>query len=224
MKIDLEKRNESMAEFFNRKAEGYDNVHGQRKFMSTKEVLTAALPEGISKVLDLGCGTGLELYPLVERFPAVEITGVDISESMIEQIAQRPFADKVRCVVGDFFAVDMGEGYDAAISTSALHHFAPEDKARLYKRVFESLRPGGWFLNSDLFTNSAEETEAFYQYFLDHPERPHNDTPLHTQLETEMLTAAGFAEVRFELLSRDEDGTADRPAKEYKLLICRKPE
>ncbi len=213
MHIDLTSRNASMKWFFDWKAEGFDDVH--MALVESKVAVTTALPDtGIEKVLDLGVGTGMELYALTERFPKVRVTGVDISPNMLSYLANRPFADQVTCIVGDFFTVDLGEGYDAVISTSALHHFAPEDKARLYKRTWEALRPGGWFVNSDEFTDTEAEMEEYYQFYVEHTEKPHCDTPLCVDLERTLLTDAGFTDIQFLPLTVEK----------YKLLVCRKPE
>ncbi len=189
--MDLKARNQSMKEFFDRKTVGYDDVH--IKFIESKRALTTALPDGTSKVLDLGAGTGMELVPLVERFPDVRITAADISEDMLGALMERPFASQVTCVVGDFFETDFGDGFDAMISTSALHHFAPEDKVRLYKKVCDALRPGGMFLNSDKTApNPMAQENGFREWEEDPHKYAHMDTPLTIGAECVVLEQAGF--------------------------------
>ncbi|MBE6615364.1 MAG: class I SAM-dependent methyltransferase [Ruminococcaceae bacterium] len=213
LNINLTERNASMKAFFDWKADGFDDVH--MSLAESKAAVTKALPKGIRTVLDLGVGTGMELYALTERFPDVRITGIDISPNMLEYIRKRPFADRVECILGDFFETEFGEGYDAVISTSALHHFAPEDKARLYRKVTDCLKPGGWFVNSDRFVDTEEEMLEFYQYYLDHKlDSNHCDTPLCTGLETGLLERAGMTEIRFDPVMTERG---------YKLLVCRKP-
>ena len=189
--MDLKERNQTLKEFFDRKTVGYDDVH--IAFMESKRALTQALPDGTAKVLDLGAGTGLELIPLVERFPDVQITAADISSDMLGTLMERPFADRVTCVIGDFFETDFGSDFDAMISTSALHHFAPEDKLRLYRRVYDALRLGGLFLNADKTApNPAAQEEDFRQLAEDPHRWPHMDTPLTVGAECTVLEQAGF--------------------------------
>ncbi len=189
--MDLKERNQTLKEFFDRKTIGYDDVH--IKFMESKRALTEALPENTEKVLDLGAGTGMELIPLVERFPNVRITAADISEDMLNALRERPFAEQVTYLVGDFFDTDFGSDYDAMISTSALHHFAPEDKVRLYRKVYEALRPGGLFVNSDKTAPDPAAQENDFRELAEDPHRwPHMDTPLTVGAECTVLEQAGF--------------------------------
>ncbi len=189
--MDLKERNQTLKEFFDRKTIGYDDVHS--KFMESKRALTEALPENTEKILDLGAGTGMELIPLVERFPNVRITAADISEDMLNALRERPFAEQVTFIVGDFFDTDLGSSYDAMISTSALHHFAPEDKVRLYRKVYDTLRPGGLFINSDKTASDPAAQENGFRELAEDPHRwPHMDTPLTIGAECTVLEQAGF--------------------------------
>jgi tRNA (cmo5U34)-methyltransferase len=192
--MDLKKRAAEMKEFFDRKTDGYDDVHA--KFAATKKLLTDGLEEGTERILDLGGGTGLELIPLFERFPEAEVTVIDVSPNMLEALGSRPFADRVKAVCGDFFETDFGEGWDAVISTSALHHFTPEDKQLLYRRIFDCLKPGGRFLNSDkIVFNRQEEAYCFAEYAGDPKKYAHIDTPLAPSSEVAILENAGFRRI-----------------------------
>lgn len=210
VRIDLTDRNRYMRKFFDEKADGFDDVH--MSLMESKRAVTDALPEEVRTVLDLGIGTGMELYALTERFPDVQITGIDISPAMTSYLKNRPFADRITCIAGDFFETEFGTGYDAVISTSALHHFDAASKAKLYEKIFACLHPGGYFVNSDRFADTEEEALEFYRYFLENPDR-HGDTPLTVALETALLSEAGFTDIRFLPVQTDRG---------YKCLVCRK--
>ena len=195
--MDLKKRAENMREFFNRKADenAYDSVH--LTMMGNKTPMIDLLPEGTKRVLDLGAGTGLELIPLFERFPDVRVTAVDVAEEMLNQLSKRDFADKVEIICGDFFDVDFGSGFDAMISTSALHHFEESDKARLYATVFESLRPGGLFINSDKCAATQEEQDYAFRELAEEPNKyAHMDTPLTVENEKKLVESVGFINFR----------------------------
>ena len=40
----------------------------------------------INSLLDIGCGTGLELASIYQKFPNVKITGIDLSKDMLEKL------------------------------------------------------------------------------------------------------------------------------------------
>ena len=210
--MDLQKRVEDQRRFFARKAdEDYENVHQQ--FMYGKRALTEALPDGVRRVLDLGAGTGLELISLFSRFPEADVTAIDITEEMLAKLKQRPFAPRVRTIVGDFFAVDFGADYDAVISTSALHHFTAAEKERLYAKIFAALRPGGVFLNADRCADTlAQEEERMAELRTNYENYVHFDLPLAVETEDRLLTGAGFAPVEIEKL----------PESDYRLITARK--
>lgn len=194
--MDLKKRAENMRGFFNRKAkeDAYDCVH--LKMMDSKIPITEALPEGTKRVLDLGGGTGLELIPLFERFPEAHAVVVDVAEDMLAQLKKRDFSDRVEAVCGDFFEISFGEGYDAVISTAALHHFTEEDKLRLYQKALSGLRPGGMLVNSDKCVFTQEEQDFGFRELAEDPHKyNHMDTPLTPENEMKILAAAGFADV-----------------------------
>ncbi len=107
------------------------------------EYLMRELPPG-SSVLDLGCGSGQTLKRLSALFT---VTGVDLSE---EQIAlARGRIPGVRLVVGDMTEIDFLPGSFTAVTAFYSITHVPRDRhARLLKRVFHWLQPGGLFAAS----------------------------------------------------------------------------
>ncbi len=212
-KMDLNARAENMRRFFNRKAEGYDDVH--LKMMDNKLPLVENLPENTRRVLDLGAGTGLELFALFDRFPDARVTVVDVSENMLDQLRERPFADRLDIICGDFFLVDFGKDYDAVISTSALHHFTEADKTRLCAKALNSLRPGGLFINSDKISEDQAAQDYAFKELAEEPDKyAHMDTPLTMENERKVLQQAGYANVTVKRIQNTN----------YALSLAQKPE
>jgi len=201
--MNLLDRNQKQREFFNEKINTYDDVH--KEFMETKIVLAENLDKNTKNILDLGAGTGLELIHVFEMFPDAKVTVIDISENMLEELKKRAFADKVNIICGDFFKTDFGKGNDAVISTSALHHFMPVEKLTLYRKILESLRDGGLFINADKISLSQEEQD-FYLKELENnfANYKHLDTPLTVENEIKILKEVGFDNVETASLDRDD--------------------
>ncbi len=59
------------------------------------------------KVMQVGCGSGGELWTLAQRFPGVDFVGVDINEHIIRQnAADLKETPNLRWLAGDVFATD----------------------------------------------------------------------------------------------------------------------
>ncbi len=194
--MDLTERTNSMRRFFNEHVGDYDEHHVP--FLNSKRHMVDVLPEGVERVLDLGAGTGLELYHLFERFPHARVTAIDVSELMLERLQERAFAGQVECRRGDFFQTPLGEGYDAVISSSALHHFTADQKKQLYVRILHALKAGGILSICDYYSaDDAEEAAHFAALEANEDEHRHVDTPLTVAHERSLLEEAGFHRIEF---------------------------
>jgi tRNA (cmo5U34)-methyltransferase len=116
-------------------------------------------------VLDLGAGTGLVTSLLLERYPNAHVTLVDLSENMLEQarIRLESDADRLAWVVSDFDQLKLDSSYHAIVSSLAIHHLETPRKRELYKKVYEALKPEGWFLNADEVEGPTPADEERYR-------------------------------------------------------------
>ena len=195
---------EKMDEFFTARVDGYDehmksNIEGASKFYNYTASLLP-MDKG-TNILDLGCGTGLELEELFQINPSAKVTGIDLTEAMLETLKAK-FPDKdITTICGSYFEVPLGEEvFDAAVSVESLHHFTKEDKIPLYKKLNKALKSGGYFVLTDYFAESDEEEDFYRQELIrirKEQELPdgvfyHYDTPLTVEHEKEALLEAGF--------------------------------
>ena len=201
-------RLEKMDDFFAARVDGYDehmrtNIEGADGFYAYTASL---LPQAAgSEVLDLGCGTGLELEEYFALNPSAKGTGIDLSESMLDALRAK-FPEKDLTLVRDsYFDAPLGENrFDAAVSVESLHHFTAEMKAGLYGKLRAALKEGGVFVLTDYFAESDELEKEYFrnlaelkkQQGLSDDEFYHYDTPLLVEHEMEILRQAGFRDVR----------------------------
>lgn len=195
---------ERMEAFFENRLNGYDahmldTIEGARDFYPfTARLLPKA--EG-TRVLDLGCGTGLELEEYLARAPGARVTGVDLSEGMLRALKKKLPDRNIELICGSYFTVPFGENcFDAAVSVESLHHFEPDAKQRLYRKLRSALKDGGYFILTDYFASTPEEEKACFDT-LDELKRMqgiardvlcHWDTPLTVEHEMKLLRGAGF--------------------------------
>ena len=127
---------EKMGEFFDARLNGYEEhqltcIDSAREFYS---FTATCLPQVHgTRLLDLGCGTGLELDYYYEMVPSAEITGIDLAPGMLDKLRNK-FPDKrMALILGSYFDVPFTENsYDAAVSVESLHHYTKEEKIPLY--------------------------------------------------------------------------------------------
>ena len=196
-----------MGEFFEARIDGYEE-HQLTCIDSAREFYpftAGCLPQAPgTRVLDLGCGTGLELGHYFEKAPDALVTGIDLAPGMLD-VLRRKFPDKPMTLIsGSYFDVPFGEdAFDAALSVESLHHFTKEEKLSLYKKLRKALKGGGYFILTDYFALSEEEERSRRAELLllkkeqdiTDDEFYHFDTPLTVEHETEALIEAGFASV-----------------------------
>ena len=199
---------ERMDDFFAARLDGYDehmrrNIEGASGFYAyTASLLPSA--EG-SRVLDLGCGTGLELEEYFAVNPGAAVTGIDLSEAMLHALKAK-FPDKdLTLIRASYFDVPLGNGqYDAAVSVESLHHFPAEMKASLYEKMYSALAEKGIFVLTDYFAESEEMEKEYFQNLaalkkeqgLSDDVFYHYDTPLTVEHEMDVLRRAGFRDIR----------------------------
>lgn len=196
---------EEMASFFEDRLAGYDEhmmtgIEGAAEFYRfTAEQLPSE--EGCT-LLDLGCGTGLELEEYFARDPSAKVTGIDLSRGMLSALRDKFPGKALDLICGSYFDVPFGESrFDAAVSVESLHHFTAAQKLPLYVKLFHALKAGGCFILTDYFAESESLEREYFENFrrlkagqgMPDGKFYHYDTPLTAAHEMEVLKAAGFS-------------------------------
>ena len=198
---------EKMSDFFEARIDGYDE-HMMTAIESADEFypFTAKqLPTAKNcRILDLGCGTGLELEWYFKINPTAELTCIDLSELMLSKLEEKFSEKKIIRIQGSYFDTPLGENeFDSAVSVESLHHFTKKEKVGLYARLKKSLKDGGYFILTDYFSESDEEERIHRQNLLTLKAQQgitdddfyHYDTPLTVNHEREALMEGGFSSV-----------------------------
>jgi SAM-dependent methyltransferase len=142
------------------------------------EALQERLPDG-ARVLDLGCGGGA---PATRALAARhDVVGVDISERQLERA--RRLVPEARFVRADATEVAFEpESFDAVVSLFLLGHVPRAKQAPLLGRIFDWLRPDGWFLGTLGTANAEDEVDPDWlgapMFFASHDERWNRETLL----------------------------------------------
>lgn len=190
---------EEMSDFFTKRLEDYE-TH-MSVWEQSYQMFAEILPSSCQQILDLGCGTGLELDKIWQNSPDIEVTGVDLCQSMLDKLLKKHSDKCLTVICQDYFRYDFGyEKWDAVISFESLHHFLPERKKELYRKTYNGLKRGGVFLLGDYIACCDEEEELLRSVYLKRREQfaipdssfVHFDIPLTLEHEKELLQNVGF--------------------------------
>lgn len=194
---------EEMTDFFAKRISEYENVH-LNHLPEEYAHIASFFKHAPGTLLDIGCGTGLELDAVYKRFPDVKITGIDLSQEMVEKLQKKYKDKKLETIIADYFEYPFGENkYDAALSFETLHHFKYEKKQLIYNKLFQAIKHGGYYIECDYMACCEEEEKLCleqYQYRRKKYKIPDNifihiDIPLTLSHQTTLMKNAGFQNV-----------------------------
>ena len=199
---------EPMAAFFDSRADGY-NAHMLRDsgeedykklgshFPKTNEAI---------QILDIGCGTGIELDYIWEQVPHAHITCVDVSRGMLDLLLQNHPGSHDRITIVEASYIDWlypKNVFDIVVSNMTMHHYWPDEKIKVYRKILGSLKTGGSYIEGDFIVDAiaAELYKRRYELITANlPDKTkageyHIDIPFTLEVQEKLLLDAGFSSV-----------------------------
>ena len=199
-----------MSQFFDEKASGYDQhmkrtVTSFEKFYNIILVPIERTKEAV-EILDLGCGTGLELEGIFSKAPNAVITCIDLSEKMLSKLKSKysRFLDQIKPIRGSYLMVPFPEKkYDYIVSVMTMHHFPYDTKCKLYKKIRKSMKNEGKYIEGDYVVSLEKERQFLLEYNhkiknIKESERNifHIDIPFSIKTQSQLLLKGGFSKVK----------------------------
>ena len=164
--------------------------------------LAKHIPGGAKSLLDLGCGTGLELEEIFKLHPDIKVVGMDITQPMLTKLSEK-FPDKdITLICASYLDYDFGtQRYDCVISFETMHHWTHEEKRGVYEKIHRALKPGGRYIECDyMVEQQAEEDQMFAESKRIRAEQNipdgefyHLDIPCTIGNQINLLVQSGFA-------------------------------
>jgi len=160
-----------MSQFFDERANSYDHHMKQtvtqfKKIYNIISILIGRTKEAV-EILDLGCGTGLELEGIFSKAPNAVITCIDLSEKMLSKLKSKysRFLDQIKPVKGSCLIVPFPEKkYDYVVSVMTMHHFPYDTKCKLYKKIRKSMKNEGKYIEGDYVVSPKKEQQFLLEY------------------------------------------------------------
>ena len=196
-----------MADFFDARAEGYEEhmfTYVGSADIYYKETARCFPVMKDMRLLDLGCGTGLELDELFPLMPDLQVTGVDMADKMLDILRKKHAGRAMTLIQGDYLTVPLeGDYFDAAVAVQTMHHFRDPEKLTLYRKIRDALKPGGLYVETDYIAADAEEeremlleADRLLAEQGDGEGLFHIDIPFTVEHQLGLLREAGFEHVR----------------------------
>ncbi|MGO5064135.1 MULTISPECIES: class I SAM-dependent methyltransferase [unclassified Clostridium] len=198
---------EKMSDFFTARVDIYDE-HMIKDVEGCKEgyiKMAELLPKEVNELLDLGCGTGLELDEIFKTKPFINVTGIDLTQAMLDKLKRKHPHKNLSLINASYFDYDFGiSKYDAVVSFQTMHHFSHEDKLKLYIKIFNALKTDGQYIECDYMVQSQQEEDFYYRenkrirkkQNIPDGEFYHYDTPCTIDNQIKLLSKAGFKAVK----------------------------
>ena len=104
---------------------------------------------GALRALELGCGTGINLFELAERYPNLTGVGYDLNRDSItiaSQTARRLFPGRLTFATTDICKADIPGGFDLVLLADVLEHVP--NPAEVMRKAAAAVREGGHILVS----------------------------------------------------------------------------
>ena len=142
----------------------YQNVVAAlgRMFASSAAQLAGALPRSPSRVLDIGCGSGVWSLAIAQRHAAARVTGLDLPtvlDAFRARATELGLADRIATLPGDVHELTIPREFDLVVIANVLRIESPDRARAIVQRAAAALVPGGELLIVDALGGGSPEKE-----------------------------------------------------------------
>jgi tRNA (cmo5U34)-methyltransferase len=149
-----------------------------------EEVVLASIDLQVSRLLDLGVGTGETARRCLEAHPEATAICLDSSPKMLDAAASM-LGERAELRLGRLEDPLPEGSFELVVSAFAVHHLDGVGKASLFQRIATLLSPGGRFVMADVVIPDTPVAEPT-------PLSPGEDLPDRTDDLVEWLSQAGL--------------------------------
>ena len=143
-------------------------VERHERFETMIRIIRDTQPR-ISRILDLGCGSGSLMLELLEAFPEAKVIGIDYDPTLLLLARGRlaGFGERATIVLADLrdakWVDNISTPVNAVVSATALHWFTENHLSKLYEQIAAVMRSGGIFLNADHVGSGSEAIQTAWE-------------------------------------------------------------
>ncbi|MDF2672008.1 MAG: SAM-dependent methyltransferase [Clostridiales bacterium] len=208
---------EEMASFFNKRANGYEEHMKETVESFDKYYISVSNSidntQDVIEILDIGCGTGLEIEGILKKAPNARITCIDMSEGMLDLLKEKykGYMNQLNIITGSYVELPFGEeNYDYVVSVMTMHHWKYNEKKEIYIKIKNALKNGGKYIEGDYYVALERERELLDEYHkeinkykLSRENFYHLDIPFAIETQKRLFNEVGFNQ--FEIVWKIEE-------------------
>jgi precorrin-6B methylase 2 len=142
-------------------------MHG-RAAKEAPELVSRLDLSGVSRVLDVGGGSGAFSMAFVRASGSIQATVFDLPNvvSLTQgYIEKEGLGDRIDTVAGDYNIDELPQGYDLAFLSAIIHSNSLKQNQKLFTKISDALNPGGKIVVSDFIMNDDRTSPAFGAIF-----------------------------------------------------------
>lgn len=137
----------------------YDGIFNKKGFFTQLNEITKFINESkTEKVLELGCGKGFNSIFLARKLPAIEFSGIDITDQHLTVAKKKSHPiENIKFAYGDFHKLDFEDSsFDFIFELESICH--ANDSSQVLSEVYRVLKSGGQFVLYDGFRQVGFES------------------------------------------------------------------
>lgn len=165
----------------------------------------------VTKIIDVGTGSGDFVQVLKEIFPKAQITGIDPNSESLQE-ASRKYPDVSFSEMSAENLEFSENTFDLASISMALHHLPDIQKA--LAEMQRIVKPNGWIIVNELFSdnlNASQEVHKMFHHFRSKIDRltgiNHSETFVKEEIQ-KMIKKSGI-QVLFDFENKSESDLVD---------------
>lgn len=188
----------AVAQSFSRAADSYDDVASIQRWVINRLLQSMESPQGVNRVLDIGCGTGQLTDRVNQRFAPHTLIGLDIAEGMTRAAKART---SLPAICGDAEVMPFPDNFFHVLVSSFALQWCP-DVQQVFAEAHRVLHAQGRFY----FTLPVEGTlaELKHGWHQADPDNSHvNDFYEPDQIAV-AARRAGFQQVSVRVITQQE--------------------
>jgi 3-hydroxy-5-methyl-1-naphthoate 3-O-methyltransferase len=134
-------------------------MHGRAR-QTAADVVAALDLDGVSRVLDVGGGSGAYAMAFARARRGISAVVFDLPNVIPltrMYISQEGLAAEVTTSTGDYLTAPLGDHFDLVFMSAVIHSNAPDDNRLLFRKAAQALDPGGQLVVQDFLMNEARD-------------------------------------------------------------------